>query len=96
MTALAIDGWNLDAFAALQWTVQPGLKLRLGYGLLWVPPITSTASGFDPLCRPPAPTAASTSSGPSARRPWRDVGRPRPRGAISGSAADLGLSFEWR
>lgn len=98
VTALAIDGWNLDAFAALQWTVQPGLKLRLGYGLLWVPPITSTASGFDPALQTACADSGLDIERAECQATLEGRGSASTAGRYQriGHRFDLGLSFEWR
>ncbi|MBK8480010.1 MAG: outer membrane protein transport protein [Proteobacteria bacterium] len=97
VTALTIDGWNLDAFAALQWALQEGLKLRLGYGLLWMPPITTASSSFDPGLQ-----TACADSGLDIERPecqatgeGRGVATSAGRYQRIGHRFDLGLSFAW-
>ena len=97
VTALTVDGWNLDAFAALQWSLQPGLMLRLGYGLLWVPPFRSTSSSFDPALQ-----AACSDGGLDIERSecqatvaGRGLATSAGRYQRMGHRFDLGLSFAW-
>jgi long-subunit fatty acid transport protein len=43
-----IDGWKLDALLALRWKISRLFTAQLGYGILWVPPRTASASAFAP------------------------------------------------
>lgn len=51
LSSIAIDNWKLDAFAAVRLAVGAGFSLRAGYGVVFVPPVTSDRSAFAPSAR---------------------------------------------
>ena len=46
LSSTAIDGFTIDAFAALAWTLGP-ITLRFGYGVSWMPEVDTQSSDFD-------------------------------------------------